>query len=622
MSIDPEVRELLTCALLHLDPRIVDKRVALNSVLVEVALLRANRPTSLAELQAEIDEVVGQRGFLREEDLSHAIQDCTSRRVVVSRDAKYELGSDRAAVLQDAFQYADKTRAQVQEGLTESIELESGRLLEVELAEALCESIERALASRVYDLSLQLARKNLTLEEMLFQLDTASPFEDVDSVLSSHVPPDRELYRQQIKEGIRNYFRDCPMELQERLRFFHHNVLISQILRLDPLIVHRQREWFSRRRIYLDTNVVLAYICEGHPSHMVVSEIVKATVSLGVQILISPATSEEVRGQISRARRNYFRYERDPLTRRMAVRGDDAILATFAQKKKTQPSLDWEVFVAPFDSLEELLLAYDILVESEGYEQAQNWSELPRIRRVIADAKSHWVSESVLDHDSVNCALICALREEAYPADERGQTVWLLTRDGSLKESQVQLLSSETIPSPYCFQIEEWGEIVLPAQSLLTFVFDDFIGHLAQAKFGVMADPQVVQLDFLETVRDAEVDVERLLRLHPEQVSATLTRLQASREVRALAVDAATTEEESKKHSYQQQLQEIIEDTIEETDPVRRIEEEYSRRFDLLQKRLKERDRAIERLTERIAQTESSWAFRVSTWVQKALGIS
>ena len=229
------------------------------------------------------------------------------------------------------------------------------------------------------------------------------------------------------------------------------------------------------------------------------------------------------------------------------------------------------------------------------------------------------MSENVIEHDSVNCALISLLRE-VYPPDERGQVVWLLTLDRSLRASQKRLHASEVISGPYCVQAQEWGEIVLPAQSLLGFVFDDFIGHLAQAKLGAIADPQVVQLDFLETIQDAGVDVDRLLRLHPDQVRATLVRLQTSREARTLVTSAVETEDESQKQAYQQRMQLMVDEAVEETDPVRCLKEEYDRKINLLRQRLEERNRKIAELDVRVASAESTWAFRVSAWIRQVLG--
>jgi hypothetical protein len=618
MNANQKVRELLTCALLHLDPRIVNKQVALNSVLVEVALLTANRPSSLEDLQAEVDYIVNQRNFLREQDLTQAIEDCLGRGVVVLRDTKYELSTARAETLQTAFACAEEIKKQVCASLTERIELEIGDPVSPDLAQTICESIERVLASGVYEMSLQLARENLTMEKMLLRLDAAKPLEDVERALDARVPPDRQLLREQIKAGIRSYFQAFPTELEELLKLIHHTVLINQILNLDPSMVRLQREWFSRRRLYLDTNVVLAYLFEGQVLHSVVLEVVQATVNLGGQLLISPITLEELERQFARAKRNYFQYGKDPLVRQAAANGDDAILATYVRLRGRQPSLEWEGFIAPFESLEETLLQYNVLMEHEGFDQAKNSNKLSQIRKEITRAKSSGVSDSVIEHDSLNCALVSHLRE-IYPPDERGQVVWLLTIDRSLRAAERRLYDAKVLSGPYCAQAQDWGEIVLPAQSLLGFVFEDFIGYLAQAKLGAIADPQVVQLDFLETIQDAGVDVDRLLKLHPDQVRATLVRLQTSREARTLATNAMETEDEVQKRTYQQQLQLLVNETVEETDPVKLLKEEYDRKFNLLQKRLEERDQRVAELEARVASTESTLAYRISSWFRRVL---
>jgi hypothetical protein len=616
MNVDPTVRELLTCALLQLDPRIVDKRTVLHSVLVEIALHATSHPSSLEELSVQVDSVVNQRDFLAKQDLNYAVDDCLSRRTLIHCDGRYELSTERSEELRSIFTCAEETKGKMRHDLIESIELEIGKPLSSSEASAICESVERVLTTSVYDLSLQLARENLTLDEMLSRLESADSLSELDEVLNSHFSAERQLLRQQIRTGIRNYFKDLSPALQETLGLIHHNVLINQILNLDPSMVRLQREWFSKRRLYLDTNVVLAYIFEGQERHSVVLDLIQATLKLGVQLFISPFTLQELERQVDRARRNYFQYDRDPLVKRAAANGDDAILATYVRLHRSQPSLEWDGFVAQFEDLGDTLLAYNILVENEGVALAESSEELPRIRKEIADAKPHWVNERVVEHDSLNCALVSHL-QEVYPPDERGQVVWLLTIDSSLKTAQKRLYGVNVISKPYCIQAEQWGEIVLPAQNLPGFVFKDFIGYLAQAKLGVIASSEVVQLDFLETIRDAGVDVDRLLRLDTNQVRRTLVCLQTSRDTRALATMAAETTDEPQRRDYQRQLQFVIDEAIEETDPVRLLEERYNQRINLLEQKLEERGRRIEELSTRVAKTESTWVFRVSSWISR-----
>lgn len=613
MNTEPTVKELLTCVLLNLDPRIVDKRTVLHSVLVEIALHATRFPCSLEELAAQVDSIVNQRGFLSQQDLSRAVDDCLGRGTLTRFDDKYELSTKRSEELCSVFAHAEDVKREMRRGLIENIEIEIGKPLSSEEASAICDGVERILAGSVYNLSLQLARLHLTLEEMLLRLDSADSLADLDDILGSFFSVDRHLLRQQIKAGITDYFRSYPPALEERLKLIHHTVLSNQILNLDPSMIRLQREWFSNRRLYLDTNVVLAYIFEGQERHAVVRDLVQATAKLGVQLFVSPFTLQEIERQVDRAKCNYFRYDRDPLVHRAAANGDDAILATYVRLRRTQPSLEWGAFISPFEDFGEVLLGYDILMESESADLAESSEKLPEIRKKISDAKPNRASEQVIEHDSLNCALVSHL-QQVYAPDERGQVVWLLTIDSSLKAAQRWLYSASVISNPYCMQAEQWGEIILPAQNLPSFVFEDFIGYLAQAKLGAIANSEVVQLDFVETIQDAGVDVDRLLRMHSTQVRKTLVRLQTNRDVRTLAVKSAQTQDGVQKQDYQRQLQLLVDDAIEETDPIRLLENRHNQRIGLLEQKLEDRDRKIEELNSRVAKAESNWAFRIISW--------
>lgn len=613
MTTDPQTRNLLTCALLHLDHRIVDKRLALHGLLVEVGLYSSDHPCTFEQLQVSIDQIVGQRRFLEDSELHAAIKDCSSRQTVTTIDDKYELAQSAKDATNAAFQEADAVRQRVFKGLIESIELEVGKNLDPPLDREIYEFIERILASEIYELSIHLAREKVTMEDMLLRLDSVDPFQGLDPILDAHISTERELLREQIRFGIRNYFRSLNTDLQSFLRIIHHSVLINQILNLDPLMVHAQRKWFSNRRLYLDTNVVLSYLFEGQLLHPIVKEVIDATRNLDVQLFISPITLNELAGQVERARHNFKKLKDNPLVQRMAAIGDDAILATFIKVKRQQTSLEWGSFIAQFEKLEATLFDYGILTEEEGFEEALSFDAVDGIRKVVADVKGD-KGDSVIDHDTLNCALVAHLRSK-YPPDERGHQVWLLTIDRSLGRVQKILLGANTIDGPYCMQVEDWGEIALPAQSILEFIFDDFIGYLAQAKLGALADQQIVQLNFLETIQNAKVDVDRLLHSDPENVRAALVKLQVDQETRRALIGAMKAVDPGEKLMHQNQFDLKVEEALEKTDPVEQVKQDLGKRLDLLNMRLEDRDQTISRLQDSLQEVEANPGFRLFKWI-------
>lgn len=616
MASNPEIRQLLTAALLHLDPRIVDKRTALNTILIEVGLYVIKRPCEPADIYSEVDRIVNQSHFLTDEEFTRALSDCINRGAVESVDGKHTLTEKRAAILYEAFRSADAIMQSVKKELTNCIELETGEPLSPDVASRIFEAVRRIITEEVYEFALQLACRSLSIEEMVLQLEGFEPVRKIEQALQDTIPTDRDLLRKKTAGAIVDYFRQLSPDLEGMLRLIHHNVLINQILNLDPSMVRLQREWFSKRRLYLDTNVVLGDIFQAQKRHAVVKEVITASLNIGAQLLISPMTLQELMSQVDRAKRNHLLTQKVPLVKALASHGDDAILATYLQLLREQPSLDWHAFINPFENLEETLLQYNILVEEEGFNEAKAHPDLAAIRNAISDSKPIFVSPNVIDHDSVNCALILHLRQ-IHPPDERGQIVWLLTIDTSLRRAQRILHGSGRIQYPYCIQAADWGEIVLPSQNALGFVFNDFIGYLAQARLGAIAEPQIVQLDFLETIHDASVDLDRLLHLHPEQVRAALSTLQTNKEVRSLLTEAAQAKNDEERKGYQLRFDTVLNQAIEETDPVKKATEEYARKIDVLQKHLELRDKEIAELNKRISTVESSIIFRLVAWLHK-----
>lgn len=610
MTAIPEASALLSYALLQLDPRLTNKREALNALLVDVALFLERAPQSSSQIRDSVSRLTGQTSFLSEEDLDAAILNCQAARTLTLSGGQYELSPTRREALASAFANAEDCRSQVESHLIEAIELEIGALLAPDLSRALPDLFVRAITEGVYLFSIELARGTLSLEAMLSRIENSEPLAELKHFLASAVPSDRPLLHRQILGGIITFLRQLPPELRQLLKLLHYNVLLNQILNLDPIMVGLQKDLFPRRRLYLDTNVVLSLLCEGHPQHKVVQEVIEASLSLGVQLYVSPVTMNELQGQVERAKKDHVASRGSQLMAALAAYSDDAILATFFTTRQRQRSLSWESFIAPFDSLEDVLLDSRILLEPESFEEARNSANLPQIEASIRDAKSPFVSGHVIEHDTLNCALIFALRA-AHPADERGNTVWLLTIDRSLQMAQRVLLGGGSVTAPYCIQVADWGEIVLPALSLTSFVFDDFIGYLAQARLGVLMDPAIVQLDFLETIEDAQVDVDRLLRHHPDQVRRALIALQVNNEVRGILKSAASAQDTESRAQYQLQLDQFVQQAIDETDPLRQAQQDLLKKVDILNLKVGERDQKISELSDRLKKIESSLFYRI-----------
>lgn len=587
---------LLTCCLLQLDPRVENKRLELYRIFVELVLLESPGALAPERIRESIDDIAGQRDFMSAEEVTQAIGLGTRRGTIQPANGEYVLVDQRRNEVQAAVDADLENRERFRKGLIESMEIEIGEALESEVADAVCDLVDRMIRSIIYENSLRIARELVTIEGALMDLEGIDAWSEFEAAVNKWLPPDRSLIRSQVKAGVQSYFRAMPDVVRSYLRSAHCALVLNQMLSLDPRTQALQQAWFAARRFYLDTNVVLAYLFEGQQMHDVVKEVLDATRRLQVQLFVSPITLEELKGQVRRAKSNYRWWTDDPLVKRMALTGDDAILATYLRLRRKQPSLEWEAFIATLGNMEDLIFDQaGVLVEEEGFEEAKESDKLDRIRSVVSSAKAWSKSERVVEHDALNCCLIYNLRSNCGP-DERGQRLWLLTMDWTLGQTQRDLVGSGDFSNPYCMSIDQWGTIVIPAERALGFELEDFMTYLAQSRLGALPEPDYVQLDFLETIRDAPLDVDRLMVLPVDHARRAIICLQKDREARSLLEESAQVVDEDRKAELQAQLDQRLEDAVEETDPLRELRQDLEGRIRVLRKEIEARDRRIEEL--------------------------
>lgn len=610
MNNSAESRELLTAALITLDSRIPYMRAELYCLLVELGLYKLNRQSSQEEIKSEINQIIRQKNLISDPDFLHSLDTCVERNTVDPINGKFELNRLRKESFDKAYLVADNCRKLVEKNLKEHIAKETGYELRGNELNQIVDAVERTLTKDVYENSINLASENLTFEQLVEKIENSEPAELINKTLDEIISEERVLLKREIVGGIKDYFKKLPAELKEFLRSINSNVILNQILNIDPSIAQKQLEWYSHRRLYLDTNVLLAYFFEAQKCHSITKEVINASKDIGVQFFISPATLIELRKQVERAKRDYIIVDRSKVIRSVAIWSDDAILSTFLTKRKKQPSLDWIAYITPFDDFEEILLENEIVVEKDGMAEIENNPLITEIRKAITDSKPPFTSPNVIEHDAVNYSIILTQRKK-YPPDERGQILWLLTLDSSLKRAQQILQGARIVDRPYSVQVGEWGEIVLPIQGLLNLKFTDFIGYLAQSKLGAISDPEIINFDFAETIVDSPYDITRLQSLEPNHVRKVIIKLQTDREARPLIQNLKLTNEPKERERLLVVLNEKVEQAISDTDPLLEVTTEYDKRIDRLVSTINEQGEKITSLQNSLREVTTTWWNRV-----------
>lgn len=595
---DQQTRELLSCELLNLDSRIVDKKTVINGILIELALFQLGNASLKEAIIDEINKFVGMSKYFSVSDFDTAIQECLLRKTVnIDKFInKYYLSEIRKIEFENSYHNVESLKENISKNLTSYIELELANPLDSQQISSISTLFFEILTKQIYESSLLIVREKTTIEEVINKFNESEPTERIEEILNEIPYSSNKVIKSKVIYAIKKYINDFPEELEKFLKLILFNIFINQILNLDPSLVKINLRWLKERQLYLDTNVLLSLFCETHNMHQIVKGVIDACKLLHIQLYISPITKEEIEKYIVNTKDIYKKITGNTILEIAARNCNNPILAEYFEIKFSNPALDWVAFISEFDVIDDLLLDHNILVEDKCFIEAKSASNYEDIRKIIKDKKPLWISESVLNHDVINC-LIIYYRKKDSRSDERGQKIWLLTIDRTLMRSQKVLLSSKQISNPYCMQISEWGEIVLPWINIIDLDYKNFLGYLAKAKFGILPEGDYVQLDCFETINNAQLNLDILLELPPHHTQKAMIAIQESEEIKKIIDSAGDPEKKIDKRELDNRLTGELQKIIIRTDPKEERINNLEKEKELLVKKLENANSLIQEIT-------------------------
>ena len=542
-----KIVDLLSLSLFQLDPRTSSSKEALWRSLVETALYYAEKRLSQEHIATSIAYLLEQPEINISSEVQTAIENCVERGSLARQNDLLELTERGFAHVKEMVKRAESDEKTFDAGLTRCIEAEIGFSLSVTVV--LCTTvkyvIQEMFQSKGIEIQRLLDRSSFTLQDIL----QANTHYDTVAAIRGKVKPVATLFgegaEEQIIAGIRKHFENLDESSQRYVAGLYNKVFYHQILNLDPNLHTFERAYFKSTKLYLDTNTLVAYLFDSHPRYSVTGEIIDASKRLDFQTMVSPATLEEMNKVIDNACQLHSSLGDDTRVIRLLTdtklgRQSNPILVTFLMKKKENPSLLWDNFVAPYRELEDFLLQKEILVEHEEYDEVRTDENYSKVWSTIREVRHERYSDRIIYHDTDNFVLIHRLRQKHRP-HPMGQTVWLLSWDSSLCTTEYRL--RKTYPIPHCYMLDDWGRIILPYQNINNFAFVDYIPYLVRSSLGMIIDTNGLDLDFLESLRRPEFDIDPLLELDdPDYVARTLATLQENREIRKLAERVRTAE--------------------------------------------------------------------------------
>jgi len=559
--------DLLSLSLFQLDPRVSSSKEALWRSLVETSLYYAEKRISQEETATAIAYLLEQPQLNISSEVQIAIDGCIERGSLTKQDDLLELTESGFAHVKEMVKRAESDEKVFDTGLTRCVEAELGFTLSdsVMLCTTVKYVIQEMFRSKGVKIQRLLDRSSFTLEDIL----QANTHYDAVAAIREKVKPVAILLgketEEQIIAGIRKHFENLDDGSQRYVAGLYNKVFYHQILNLDPNLHAYQREYFKTTRLYMDTNALIAYLFESHLRYGVTSEVIDASKRLGLQIVISPATLEEMDKVIDIACQLHSSFGDDTRVTRLLTdtrlgQRSNPILVTFAMKNKENPNLLWGNFIAPYRKLEDLLLQKEILVEHEEYDGLRTDENYSKVWSTIREVRHERYPDRIIYHDADNFLLIHRLRQKHKP-HPMGQTVCLLSWDSSLRASEQCL--RKTYPVPHCYIVDDWGRIIFPYQNINNFAFSDYILYLVRSSLGITIDMDGLDLDFLEPLHRPEFEIDSLLELDDEDyVASTLATMQENKEIRKLAEQARTAQTPEEINQINRQLSTHILETV------------------------------------------------------------
>jgi hypothetical protein len=618
--LETDSKALLALALFRVDPRSSKCRETLYRSMVEFALFLSGCALSSAQIREKVLDTLEQPTGISQEECDAAIQECLKLGTIVSADQGYKISSGQEETLTQQYKTYAQDERSFDEALAQCVEEELGTPLD-DIAKTLLVSVLKTVVQRMfYEKSVELKRLARDSGSCEFgALLAAGSAYDPISALGHEIEPMVQLYAQNKKDdvmrGIRTFLASLSDAAKRYLSSLHHRVFYFQILNIDPALQEIQKQCFVKTRLYLDTNVVIPLLFDGHPSHQAICDVVAACVALEFQLFVSPATYDELVNKVSQAKSLVTvtgeRGIPTLITDTLQGRASEPIISTFAIKKRLQPSLKWGAFITTYEDMETYLMHHNILVEKEEYESVRKEANYNRVWQTIRGIRRPEIPERIIDHDADNFVLIHKLRKIHADNPVIGPSVWLITSDHSLKESENRLIN--VYDTPHCQFIQEWGEFLLPFQNVGRFVFSDYVSYLVASKLGALIEEQTLDLNILKIICDSEFDLDDFLGLPVELQVKVLSGMQRDRscqELQERARTAITLEEKTQVADdfRKKELELLVDEKALVDDQLMQLSEAVTQlrnELDRVRSSVGQKDKSLSDLTQRLQIAEA-----------------
>lgn len=269
-----------------------------------------------------------------------------------------------------------------------------------------------------------------------------------------------EAYHNELDILFYDFFSNPSPEVSKFLFSTARSFVLVQILNADPNLQEMLKLSWSKKRIYLDTNVIINLLFGGSNRAEATRILIENTSKLQVKLLISKKTISEFMNWLELRKKKYagFRFPSKNLAEALGeVREEDPFFTIYSETLKNNSGTNMGKFCKQYEHPDILLEnKYAVTIEPvvKSIEESPNIKELKNRISIEAIRPK---SDAVAEHDAYSILRVRQLRSSSS-SDELGPSTWFLTVDSTLGRAEQEFFNDTKIPSSITVDI--WFQII------------------------------------------------------------------------------------------------------------------------------------------------------------------
>lgn len=277
-----------------------------------------------------------------------------------------------------------------------------------------------------------------------------------------------EKLRKTERQVFIEYISNPDDALSDFLYSLAQSYFFIQILHLDPECQSLTKASLQRKRVYLDTNVMLHSLTGAGKRTKAADYALKLTAKLGITTVFSKRTKEEFLPLVKNRRKAFGKDPKVPKKRFKKITNvlEDGFLKDFLQKKDKNPNLTFDRYTDRLEEIETVMKnRYTTVFDDNEYKEILEDPDFPQLQEIVIREGMNFglfKTNIVAEHDAMHILLVQKLRKEDE-GDVLGPSYWFLTHDRSLLFVEKQFEKYERFPSSIF--LDNWVQLISPLLS-------------------------------------------------------------------------------------------------------------------------------------------------------------